>query len=482
MGEMERDAGVQPGDVLAGKYRVDRVLGVGGMGVVVAAHHIQLDEKVAIKFLLPQMLDVAECVVRFEREARAAVKIKSEHVARVTDVGKLESGAPYMVMEYLEGEDLSAAVQRGPMPIEQAVDFVLQACEAIAEAHSLGIVHRDLKPANMFCIRRRDGQLSIKVLDFGISKITGAPQDVSMTRTTTVIGSPVYMSPEQMKSSKSVDARTDIWALGVILFELITGRVPFQGETITEVAIYIASEPMPAIRPLRPDIPAGLEATIARCLEKDASKRFGNVGELAAELVAFGSPRAKQSFDGIQGTLRSSGIDLAPMPSMRTPMTSNPGPQSSGTVGNWQTAAGGKKTNRTLAGGLVAAGVLAAASLGFVVLHKSEAPPPQTQAAAAAPPPPAPSTVAPAPPPTGAPADEPVLQLVNTPPPAPAPAKPTPRTSAPRVTPPPPAAPAAASPRPAPAPAAPPAAPARPAAAATPSAAPSAKYNPLDHL
>ena len=235
-------AGVREGDVLAGKYRVERVLGVGGMGVVVVAHHLQLDEKVALKFLLAEALGDSEAVIRFVREARAAVKIKSEHVARLIDVGQLENGSPYMVMEYLKGGDLAAWLQeRGTMPLEQAVEFVLQACEAIAEAHALGIVHRDLKPANLFCIRRADSRLSIKVLDFGISKIvrkTGdLHPDVSMTRTNAVLGSPAYMSPEQMQASKHVDARTDIWSLGVILFELLSGRIPFEGEAVTELAI-----------------------------------------------------------------------------------------------------------------------------------------------------------------------------------------------------------------------------------------------------
>src|SRR5689334_15421326 len=166
-------APVQPGEVLAGKYRVERILGMGGMGVVVSAWHLQLEERVALKFMLPDALENQEAVSRFSREARAAVKIKSEHVARVSDVGKLENGAPYMVMEFLEGSDLSGwLAEKGPLPVEQAVEFILQASEAIAEAHALGIVHRDLKPANLFVIRRADGAWSIKVLDFGISKMT----------------------------------------------------------------------------------------------------------------------------------------------------------------------------------------------------------------------------------------------------------------------------------------------------------------------
>jgi serine/threonine protein kinase len=288
------EIGVKPGDVLAGKYRVAHVLGVGGMGVVVAAHHIQLDEKVALKFLLPEALGNREAVARFAREARAAAKIKSEHVARVSDVGTLPSGAPYMVMEYLDGGDLAAWIQqRGALPIDQAVEFVLHAC--IAVAHALGIVHRDLKPANLFCVRRSDGQLSIKVLDFGISKVTDtsgmAPG--SMTRTSALMGSPLYMSPEQMRASKDVDAQTDIWALGVILFELMTGRPAFVADSVTELAIKVTNDPAPAIRGFRPDVPIALEAIVFKCLEKDRRQRYRNVAELALALLPFAPKRAK---------------------------------------------------------------------------------------------------------------------------------------------------------------------------------------------
>jgi serine/threonine-protein kinase len=234
---------VQEGEVLAGKYRVERVLGVGGMGVVVAALHIGLDERVAIKFLLPEALGNPEAVARFAREARAAVKIKSLHVARVSDVGVLETGAPYMVMEFLQGQDLSQRVRdHGPLSIQEAVDFILQACEAIAEAHALGMVHRDLKPANLFLTRMADGSPCVKVLDFGISKVTSpssSGQDFGMTKTQAVMGSPLYMSPEQMASSRDVDGRTDIWALGTILYELLTGRVPFLGDTMPQLCAMI---------------------------------------------------------------------------------------------------------------------------------------------------------------------------------------------------------------------------------------------------
>ncbi|MGA7121297.1 MAG: protein kinase [Polyangiaceae bacterium] len=312
---LEAAAGVREGDLLAGKYRVDRLLGVGAMGAVVAAHHVHLDTKVAIKFILPAMLANQEAVRRFAREARAAVKITSEHVARVLDVGTLENGAPYMVMEFLDGLDLAHWLERqGPLPIEQAVDFILQATVAVAEAHGLGIVHRDLKPSNLFCVRRADGQLSVKVLDFGISKVTGsgfASLDMSATKTTSIVGSPLYMSPEQMQGSKSVDARADIWAFGVILYELITGKTPFDGTTLPEVCTKISLGWPEPIRSLRPSVPVGLETVILKCLAKTPAGRYQNVAELALALLEFGSRRAKASVERISGIIQSAGLSAS---------------------------------------------------------------------------------------------------------------------------------------------------------------------------
>jgi serine/threonine-protein kinase len=303
-------AGVREGDILAGKYRVERVLGVGGMGVVVAAHHLHLDERVAIKFLLPEMLDHAESVGRFAREARAAVKIKSEHVARVLDVGTLETGAPYMVMEYLDGQDLGKWIsQRGPLPIDEAVEFVIQACVAIAEAHGLGIVHRDIKPSNLFCVRGADGRLVIKVLDFGISKMTSfnALGPSIATRTSALLGSPLYMSPEQMKSAKDADARADIWSLGIVLYELLTGRVPFMGETVAEIIVKIATAAPEPLRTFRPDIADGLETAFRRCTEKSPERRYRDVGELALALLPYAPRSSKGAVEKIAAIVRSAG-------------------------------------------------------------------------------------------------------------------------------------------------------------------------------
>jgi eukaryotic-like serine/threonine-protein kinase len=316
---LEAAAGVAEGQILAGKYRVERVLGVGGMGVVIAARHVELDEKVAIKFLLPTMLADTNAVVRFSREAKAAVRIKSEHVARVFDVGRLENGAPYMVMEFLEGNDLAAWLARsGPLPVAQAVDFVLQACIGVADAHALGIVHRDLKPANLFCVRRSDGRPSIKVLDFGISKMTDAAgSGMSFTHTSAMMGSPLYMSPAQFRSSKNVDARTDIWALGAILFELVTGEPPFRAETVPELAIKIATEPPPRADSLRPNVPRGLATVVAQCLEREPERRHRDVAALALALAPFAASEAQPlalRVAGILGQSAQSGIPSAPTP------------------------------------------------------------------------------------------------------------------------------------------------------------------------
>ena len=311
---LNSESPVKPGDVLGGKFRIERVLGVGGMGVVCAATHLQLGQLVALKFMLPQALQFPQNVARFEREARNAVRLKSDHVARVTDVGTLDGGEPYMVMEFLEGLDLDEYLQQnGPLPIATAVDFLLQACEAISEAHGLGIVHRDLKPKNLFLTSKHGGRSIVKVLDFGISKQLGVTEDMSLTSTSNIIGSPNYMSPEQLRASKDVDHRTDIWALGAILFELLTAQVPFPAETVTQLtAMVIADEPQ-AIEKLRPDVPEEIRAIVRKCLEKNRDARFASVAELMMALTPFAS---QQGAHAAESVLRSSGSSIAPRTSV----------------------------------------------------------------------------------------------------------------------------------------------------------------------
>ena len=264
---------------------MERRLGVGGMGVVLAATHLELDEPVALKVMLPRFASDVEAASRFAREARASVKIRSEHIVRMLDVARLEDGTPYMVMEYLEGTDLAGLLAtQGPLPPHSAVAYVLQACDAIAAAHALGIIHRDLKPANLFLARRGDGTQGIKVLDFGISKLSVrlSERDATLTSTSVMMGSPPYMAPEQMRSAKNVDARTDIWGLGCVLYELLVGSRPFQGTTMPELCAAIMTESPAPPGQLQPGTPKDLDAVVLRCLEKSPAARYASVAELAS--------------------------------------------------------------------------------------------------------------------------------------------------------------------------------------------------------
>lgn len=275
------------GSIVADKYRVERVLGEGGMGVVVAARHVQLEQLVALKFLQPDVASRPDVVERFLREARAAARMQGRHAARILDVGQDASGMPYMVMEHLEGEDLDRLLAReGKLPVSEAVYCVLQACEALAEAHAARIVHRDLKPANLFLARQPGGQVVVKVLDFGISKEINGKQQ-ALTQTAAVMGTPYYMSPEQMRSSKNVDERSDIWALGVILYELVSGKLPFSADALTEVVALILQNEPEDLRTLVPECPEGLAMAVESCLKSNRELRFQSVGELATALVPY---------------------------------------------------------------------------------------------------------------------------------------------------------------------------------------------------
>ncbi|WP_437649012.1 serine/threonine-protein kinase [Sorangium sp. So ce362] len=284
-------APVAVGDVLAGKYRVEQVVGAGAMGTIVAAWHMELDQRVAMKFLHAPGVEGGDPAERFRREARALARIKSEHVARVLDVGSLQDGMPYMVMEFLDGNNLAEEIRgRGPLPVVEAVGYILQAIEVMAEAHAAGIVHRDLKPANLFLARRPDGGRILKVLDFGISKslLGGSRDELALTKTAALLGSPLYMSPEQVRCAKDVDARTDIWALGVIVYEMLTGRTPYNGDSVPQLFASLLHEVPPTMAQLRPDIPRELDTVVMHCLAKEPEHRWRNVGDLAYALLGFG--------------------------------------------------------------------------------------------------------------------------------------------------------------------------------------------------
>jgi len=295
------------GNVVAGKYMVERVIGEGGLGIVVAAKHLKLGQRVAIKYLLPATLKSPNIVERFLREARLAACIRSEHVARIYDVATLDNGVSYIVMEYLEGSDLRALLRDGPIPAPEAVDFLLQACEALAEAHTAGIVHRDLKPDNFFLAYGPGGTASVKLLDFGISKMTLEHTDsknmAPLTTDTDKFGTPAYMSPEQLHAAASVDARADIWSLGVVLFESLTERLPFNGESFPQLCTSIVSSLPHALLDFSPDAPPELEPIILRCLEKDAGQRYQDVGELAEALAPFGVEASVRRVEHIQRVL-----------------------------------------------------------------------------------------------------------------------------------------------------------------------------------
>ncbi|HVH46038.1 MAG TPA: serine/threonine-protein kinase, partial [Labilithrix sp.] len=278
----------QPGEVVAGKYRLLRVLGEGGMGVVLAAEHLRLRQAIAIKFLNPEMLGIPEIVERFDREARAAATLRSRHVVRVTDVEQTADGVPYMVMELLEGADLeSERERRRQLPYAEAVDYVLQACGALAEAHQAGIVHRDLKPGNLFLAKDDADRPIVKVLDFGISKFLQG-DDAKLTSAGAIMGTALYMSPEQIRGDASIDARSDIWSLGVILYELIGGEAPWLGPS-TRVAAGIVSEPAPDLRG-RCHVPDALASAIHAMLEKQPGSRLQTISDVACAIAPFAPP------------------------------------------------------------------------------------------------------------------------------------------------------------------------------------------------
>ncbi len=321
-----------PGEVVGGRYRIERIVAEGGMGVIVAAHHLELEEKVAIKFLKEEFASRPEIVGRFAREAKAAARIKCEYTPTVFDVGISQERGPYIVMEYLEGEDLELVLDTsGRLPFARATELIMQACEAIAVAHANGVIHRDIKPANLFLVRGDQNMPVVKVLDFGVSKtaLTGNMFGgaISLVKTQTLVGSPIYMSPEQIRGKEEIGFTADVWSLGAVLYELVTGVTAFNGSSITELcASVLESEPAP-ITDRVPDVPAGLAETVMRCLEKNAKERFQSVAELVVALAPYAPKRARMIVDRAIAVSKSAGLVPA---SFSAPTTLAPPPFSSG--------------------------------------------------------------------------------------------------------------------------------------------------------
>jgi eukaryotic-like serine/threonine-protein kinase len=328
---MGKDDPIAQGEIVGDRYRIERIVAEGGMGVIVAAKHLELEETVAIKFLRPEYATKPEIVGRFAREAKATARIKSLHTATILDVGISRERGPYIVMEYLEGEDLESVIQAdGRMPYARAAELVMQAGEAIGTAHAAGIIHRDIKPANLFLVKSDQSVPIIKVLDFGVSKtaLTGNMFGgaISLVTTQSLLGSPIYMAPEQVRGNFSGDYRTDVWSLGAVLYELITGETAFTGETVTDICLAVVEEtPVPITR-RAPDAPAELDAVVMRCLEKDPARRFPNIAELVIALAPFAPKRARMSVDRVIAVSKAAGIlpsDYVTPPSILPPPPSS---------------------------------------------------------------------------------------------------------------------------------------------------------------
>ncbi len=303
------------GTLVGGRYRIVRAIGSGGMGVVYEAVHDTLGQRLALKILNGDLARSADLAKRLEREAKTLARLESPHIARVIDVDVAPGAMPFMAMELLIGNDLDdEIVRRTSIPWREAVGWVLEACEAMRAAHANGIVHRDLKPANLF-LHQADGRRVVKVLDFGISKITAA-QDVAVTLTQSVIGTPLYMSPEQMTRPREVDLRTDVWALGLVLYELVTGVAPFEAETPQAVAILIATKEPEPMSALMPGLPPGLDSVVLRAIRKAPAERFQSATELAEALAAVlqgranvdAVPAAGRAVAGHEAAIASTGV------------------------------------------------------------------------------------------------------------------------------------------------------------------------------
>jgi eukaryotic-like serine/threonine-protein kinase len=309
---MAMSVALAPGDRIGDRYIFERKLAEGGMAYIVVAR--DTDELVAIKLLKPHAFEQEDGVARFAKEAKATALIDSEHCIKVITVGQDHKLGPFVVMELLDGMDLRHIIdQRGAQPTASVAEIAIQVCDALSAAHSIGIVHRDIKPENIFVVQEAAGP-SARVLDFGISKgaLTGYVMntDISLVNTQALLGSPVYMAPEQMRSTSEVDARADIWSLGISMYEAVTGIPPWHSESVTAQCAMVLEKECPPANVVNPNVPAEFSALILWCLQKDREQRPRDVGELARALLAFAPPRAGSCVQTIVGRMQSAAKQL----------------------------------------------------------------------------------------------------------------------------------------------------------------------------
>jgi serine/threonine protein kinase len=364
------------GQVLGTKYRVESVLGSGGMAIVLAAKHVTLGHSVAIKILKPEVASHPSQAARVLREARAAARLTSENATRVLDIGALDSGEPYIVMEHLMGSDLGRVLaERGPLAVSEAASYLVQACDAVAEAHAMDIVHRDLKPSNLFLTARRNGSPLVKLMDFGISKLVSAEPEESLTGTQDSLGTPHYMSPEQLMTSREVDARSDVWALGVILYRMLTGEYPFAGETTPAVHVAIASAPAPRLRDRLPDAPEPIEALVFDCLVKSRTERLPSARAFAKVLLAYTDVDTQRRYAHLAS------VESAPAEAVagsRVDVVTAPDPETHAAWNTQRTTSASGRRSWTVAGASTAAGVVLIGA--FWAARRPSEPPAQASA------------------------------------------------------------------------------------------------------
>jgi serine/threonine-protein kinase len=320
---LPREEDVKAGEILAGKYRVERVMGAGGMGVVVQVTHVENGGRFALKFLRPSVARDPSAAARFLREAKAGGRIDSPHVVTIVDVGELASGSPFLVMEYLEGTSLDKRLVGGVrLPLTEACNLALQAAEGLAAAHAMGVVHRDIKPANLFLKVGPDGSEVLKIVDFGISKILDpdSPAAPHLTRTQTSIGSPLYMSPEQMRSARTADFRTDQWSLGVVLYRMATGHLPFDGRSLPRLCVQVLEASFIPVATRCPDLPAAFAAVVERCLGRLPGDRYTDIAALAEALVPFAGPDGSSRAERCRAILTAANHETPP-PTPASPPT-----------------------------------------------------------------------------------------------------------------------------------------------------------------